>query len=66
MRTALDWLCACMFVFGLCMIDAWLDRPELERRAAVARTQGIAEGAKQAALNQKCGYREYLTYAAGK
>lgn len=64
MRTALDWLCAAMFVFGLCMIDAWLDRPELERRAATARTQGIAEGAKRASL--KCGAREYLTYTVSK
>ena len=64
MRTALDWIAGIAFVFGLCMIDAWLDRPELERKAAVARTQGIAEGAKQAALNAKCGYREYLTARA--
>ena len=64
MRTALDWIAGIAFVFGLCMLDAWLDRPELERKAAVARTQGIAEGAKQAALNYKCGYREYLTSGA--
>lgn len=66
MRTALDWLGAIAFVFGLCMIDAWLDRPELERKAATARTAGIAEGARQAALNAKCGTREYIAYQVKK
>ena len=64
MRTALDWIAGIAFVFGLCMIDAWLDRPELERKAATARTQGIQEGAKQAALNFRCGTKEYLTAVA--
>jgi hypothetical protein len=38
-----------------------LDVAEAEAQESIAYRAGLTEGARQAALNARCGYREFLT-----